>query len=78
MSRKFKYNKNVDVVEDIDLEFHLHNYQKEDLSNLLETLMKKYENNGSEYSNGVVDGLNHAYKVVNGISDDYLSGIKEK
>ncbi len=77
MSRKFKYSKGND--NEIELEFNLQQDQKDDLSNLLEALMNKYQNvkiNG--YYGGVVDGLNHAYKIVNGIDDDYLSDIKEE
>jgi hypothetical protein len=76
MARKFTHKK--DCVDDIDLEFNLHQYQKDDISNLLQALMEKYTDHSSEYSSGLVDGLNHAYKIINGTSDDYLSDIKEK
>ena len=76
MSRKFKHTKGVNG--DVELDFELSESQKSDLSNLIEALMNKYSNTKIYvYHSGVVDGLNHAYKVVNGIDDDYLSDIEE-
>ena len=54
---------------------------REKLSDIFEKLMAKYEgmSNGfvNSYYSGVIDGINHCYKVVNGVVDDYLDGINE-
>jgi hypothetical protein len=51
----------------------LSDYQKIFLSRAIEAIMDKYKSNQAEYFDGIVDGLNHAYKIVNGIDDDYNS-----
>lgn len=49
---------------------------KEAVIELLEALMKKYSRpNDAGYHNGVEDGIGHAWKILNGIQDDYLDGI---
>lgn len=61
---------------DTDLDFGLTNEQQEKISLLFEKLMSKFNKpNSSEYFDGVVDGINHCHKVINGIKDDYLDGI---
>jgi len=58
----------VDVTNDLSDE------QKLTLSNKIETIMTKYsKSNNMDYFVGVVDGLNHAYKLINEIDDDYNS-----
>jgi hypothetical protein len=56
----------------IQLREELSVVQKNDLSDILNTLMDKYQPNVvKDYYAGLVDGLNIAYKVINGIEDDY-------
>lgn len=51
---------------------------------LLEKLINKHQTkstnssteSGEMYNQGVVDGLNIAFKILNNIDDDYLDGIK--
>jgi len=60
----------VDVTNDLTDE------QKESLSNKLETLIAKYSRlagRDDEYFTGAADGLNHAFKLINEIDDDYNS-----
>jgi len=60
----------VDVSNDLTPE------QKKAMSYKLELLMIKYGRLGSRiepYFEGVADGLNHAYKLLNEIDDDYNS-----
>lgn len=70
-------------------EEHVNNYEMFDISKLsnkekiqvLEKLINKFErmcNTKDLYFEGVVDGLNHAWKLFNGISDEYLDGIDIK
>jgi hypothetical protein len=52
-----------------------------EISNIIEKLMIKYEkmsrfSPNDLYFEGVQDGLNHAFKLVNGIQDDFLKDIK--
>lgn len=63
----------------IDLhDIGLTNDQKKQLSDWFEVLMTKYSrmahsrSEPNRYLDGVADGLNHAYKVVNNIEDDYM------
>lgn len=60
--------------------------QKNYLIKIIENVMDKYEKKASDaekrgdknslhYNSGVSDGLNHAYKIINGIDDDYLDGV---
>jgi len=58
----------------IDVSNDLTDAQKQDLSDKLEILMAKYgrfSGPDAKYFDGVADGLNHAYKLVNEIVDDY-------
>lgn len=58
----------------LDVSNDLTDEQKKILSDKLEVLMGKYARLGgrhSDYFNGVMDGLNNAYKLVNEIEDDY-------
>ena len=45
--------------------------QRKKLSEALEKIMLKYSTCGNNYFDGVNDGLNHAYKMINAIDDDY-------
>jgi len=47
--------------------------QRAEMSEKLEALMRKYGKNSldNDYMSGVVDGLNHAHKLINQINDDY-------
>ena len=49
--------------------------QKHLLYLALDKLIKKYENMDGEYFDGVVDGINHCYKLISGVYDDYADGI---
>jgi hypothetical protein len=65
---------------DTNLDFGLTDEQKLSISELFEKVMNKYElksNIGKDsiYFSGVTDGINHCYKIINGISDDYLDDI---
>jgi len=61
-----------------DLDFGLTAAQRQQLSAALEALIEKYGGMARstskpvpmEYFNAVVDGLNSAYKLLNGIEDD--------
>ena len=37
---------------------------------------KDLNNPNSMYFLGVADGINHCYKIINGIEDDYLDDVK--
>ena len=58
----------------VDVSNDLTDEQKLALSYKLEALMAKYgRSRGQMYFEGVADGLNHAYKLINEIDDDYNS-----
>lgn len=67
--------------ENINLDFDLTDEQKLKISELFEKLMNKYElmsnKKNNVYFSGVVDGINHCYKIINGKEDDYLDNIGE-
>ena len=33
------------------------------------------KNDAESYYNGVVDGINHCFKIITGVEDDYLDGV---
>lgn len=49
---------------------------KTKILSIFDKLMTKYQRPDNEYFDGVVDGINHCRKVIEGIEDDYLSDIK--
>lgn len=64
----------------LDVSNDLTDEQKKVLSDKIEVLMGKYgrmigqlelDGHNTAYLNGVMDGLNNAYKLVNEIEDDY-------
>ena len=60
----------------VDVTNNLTDEQKQEASDKLETLMGKYmrlADRDDEYFTGVADGLNHAFKLINEINDDYNS-----
>lgn len=70
------------IIEDFD--FGLTDDQKTKLSDAIMSILSKFgrvpsknkdnpyfDDVSCSYFNGVVDGLNNAYKIVNGIDDDY-------
>lgn len=59
------------TTEIVSLENDLTEEQKQLLSDRLEVLMAKYSSLHDTYFNGVVSGLNYAYKLINEIDDDY-------
>ena len=63
-------------IEQLKIDLNLTEYQLKELSDVLEIYMKKYRYYGHDpFFNGVRDGLNICYKIINGINDDYNSKI---
>lgn len=60
-------------LEQLHTDLKLSDEQKKLLSDVVTKIMDKYETHSTDtdYFSGVADGLNHAYKIINGISDDY-------
>lgn len=66
-------------MKDVNLNFDLTEEQKEKILVLFEKVQIKFERMGkgdAEYFEGVVDGINHCMKMIQGIKDDYLDGVK--
>lgn len=81
LKKKEKLNEDVVNIQDLHDKINLTSLQKELLSKALEELMTKYSKMASlrrdeklsAYADGVSDGLNHAFKLINNIDDDYNS-----
>lgn len=61
----------------VDVTNDLTHAQRQRLSDKLELLMRKYgtmSKRESPYYEGIADGLNIAYKLINEIDDDYNEG----
>ena len=61
-------------IEQLHKELNLTDEQKGKLADALHQLVIKYEpvtHVNNDYFDGVCDGLNHAWKLVQGIDDDY-------
>ncbi len=73
---------NIINLEELHSKLKLSDEQKTLLSEAFENLIKKYNSHAESsetnrlYFDGVADGINNCFKVINGINDDYNSKPK--